>query len=85
MRTAPEPRAPDFFFPQMDARETPLRDWRPAFLDDLYVAFTNASAFSPTDAMPLSVRVKSLMLIESIASFLTVGLVAARAVNILNM
>jgi hypothetical protein len=84
MRTAPEPRAPDFLFPQMDARETPLRDWRPAFLDYLYVAFTNASAFSPTDAMPLSVRVKSLMLIESIASFLTVGLVAARAVNILN-
>jgi hypothetical protein len=50
-----------------------------------YVAFTKASAFSPTDAMPLSVRIKSLMLIESIASFLTVGLVAARAVNILNM
>jgi len=49
------------------------------------VAFTNASAFSPTDAMPLSVRIKTLMLIQSIASFLTVGVVAARAVNILNM
>jgi hypothetical protein len=58
-----------------------LRAWRPAFLDYLYVAFTNASAFSPTDAMPLSVRVNTLMLIESISSFLTVGLVAARAVN----
>jgi uncharacterized membrane protein len=54
-------------------------------LDYLYVSFTNASTFSPADAMPLSVRIKSLMLIESIASFLTVGLVAARAVNILNM
>ncbi len=85
MRTAHEPRAPDFLFPQMDAREPSLRGWRPAFLDYLYVSFTNASAFSPTDAMPLSVRIKSLMLIESIASFLTVGLVAARAVNILNM
>jgi hypothetical protein len=85
VRTAPEPRAPDFLFPQMGARESSLRGWRPAFLDYLYVAFTNASAFSPTDAMPLSVRIKSLMLIESIASFLTVGLVAARAVNILNM
>jgi hypothetical protein len=84
MRTAPEPHAPDFLFPQMDAQERSLRAWRPAFLDYLYVAFTNASAFSPTDAMPLSVRVKTLMLIESIASFLTVGLVAARAVNILN-
>lgn len=85
MRTAPEPRAPDFLFPQMGAPESSPRGWRPAFLDYLYVAFTNASAFSPTDAMPLSVRIKSLMLIESIASFLTVGLVAARAVNILNM
>jgi hypothetical protein len=84
MRTAPELRTPDFLFPQMDAREPSLRGWRPAFLDYLYVAFTNASAFSPTDAMPLSVRIKSLMLIESIASFVTVGLVAARAVNILN-
>lgn len=85
MRTAPEPRRPDFLFPQMDARESSLQGWRPAFVDYLYVAFTNASAFSPTDAMPLSVRIKSLMLIESIASFLTVGLVAARTVNILNM
>jgi hypothetical protein len=85
MRSAPEPSAADFLFPQMDAREPSLRGWRPAFLDYLYVAFTNASAFSPTDAMPLSVRVKTLMLIEAIASFLTVGVVAARAVNILNM
>jgi uncharacterized membrane protein len=85
MRTTSEPRAPDFLFPQMDAEERSLRSWRPAFLDYLYVAFTNASAFSPTDAMPLSVRMKCLMLIEAIASFLTVGLVAARAVNILNM
>jgi hypothetical protein len=84
MRTAPEPHAPDFLLPQMGAPESSPRGWRPAFLDYLYVAFTNASAFSPTDAMPLSVRIKGLMLIESIASFLTVGLVAARAVNILN-
>jgi hypothetical protein len=84
MRSAPEPRQPDFLFPQMGAPESSPRGWRPAFLDYLYVAFTNASAFSPTDAMPLSVRIKTLMLIESIASFLTVGLVAARAVNILN-
>ena len=68
----------------MGAPESSPRGWRPAFLDYLYVAFTNASAFSPTDAMPLTVRIKALMLIEAIASFLTVGLVAARAVNILN-
>ncbi|MDQ6776920.1 MAG: hypothetical protein M3071_12055 [Actinomycetota bacterium] len=85
MRTASEPRAPDFLFPQMGAPDPSLKGWRPAFLDYLYVAFTNASAFSPTDAMPLSVRVETLMLIQAIASFLTVGVVAARAVNILNM
>jgi len=83
IRTKSEPQAPDFLFPQMTVPELPLGDWRPGFLDYLYVAFTNASAFSPTDAMPLSIRVKSLMLVEAMASFLTVGLIAARAVNIL--
>ncbi|MGA8745016.1 MAG: hypothetical protein WB507_04030 [Solirubrobacterales bacterium] len=83
LRTAPEPREPDFLFPQMGVPDLPFQDWRPGFVDYLYVAFTNASAFSPTDAMPLSVRVKALMLAEAMASFMTVGLIAARAVNIL--
>jgi uncharacterized membrane protein len=83
LRTKSEPQVPDFLFPQMTVPELPLGDWRPGFMDYLYVAFTNASAFSPTDAMPLTVRVKSLMLVEAMASFLTVGLIAARAVNIL--
>jgi uncharacterized membrane protein len=83
IRTKSESQIPDFLFPQMTVPELPLGDWRPGFMDYLYVAFTNASAFSPTDAMPLSVRVKSLMLVEAMASFLTVGLIAARAVNIL--
>lgn len=83
IRTKTEASAPDFLFPQMTVPELPLGDWRPGFMDYLYVAFTNASAFSPTDAMPLSVRMKSLMLVEAMASFLTVGLIAARAVNIL--
>jgi hypothetical protein len=83
IRTKSESSTPDFLFPQMTVPELPLGDWRPGFMDYLYVAFTNASAFSPTDAMPLSVRVKSLMLVEAMASFLTVGLIAARAVNIL--
>jgi hypothetical protein len=83
MRTAREPRPPDLLFPQMDPARPSAGPWRPAFGDYLYVAFTNATAFSPTDAMPLTVRVKGLMAIEAIASFLTVGVVAARAVNIL--
>ena len=63
----PRARTPDFLFPRMGAPKSSPRGWRPAFLDYLYVSFTNASAFSPTDAMPLSVRIKTLMLIESIA------------------
>lgn len=57
--------------------------WAPTFTDYLYVSFTNATAFSPTDTMPLSVRAKLLMLVQSAASLITIALVAARAVNIL--
>jgi hypothetical protein len=51
--------------------------------DYAYVSFTNALAFSPTDAMPLTHRAKWLMLVESAASSMTVLVIAARAVNIL--
>lgn len=74
---------PDFLFPQMtDSRYAP-NNWAPSFLDYLYVSFTNASAFSPTDTMPLSRWAKFLMLVQSTVSLMTVGLVIARAVNIL--
>jgi uncharacterized membrane protein len=74
---------PDFLFPQMtDPRYAP-NHWAPSFFDYLYTSFTNASAFSPTDVMPLSRWAKFLMLIQSTVSLLTVGLVIARAVNIL--
>jgi hypothetical protein len=56
--------------------------WHPRLLDYIYVSFTNAIAFSPTDAMPLSRTAKMLMMFESAISGLTVLLVAARAVNI---
>lgn len=72
----------DFLFPQMTMRET--KDWSPGFTDYLYLSFTNATAFSPTDTMPLSERAKLLMMAESGISLLTLALVAARAVNILN-
>jgi uncharacterized membrane protein len=58
-------------------------DWEPAFFDYLYVSYTNATAFSPTDTMPLSRWAKLLMLTQSAISLVTVGLVVARAVNIL--
>ncbi|MEU8591725.1 hypothetical protein AB0C59_32765 [Streptomyces sp. NPDC048664] len=74
---------PDFLFPQMQAQDLVSRDWEPAFLDYLYVSYTNATAFSPTDTMPLSRWAKLLMLMQSAVSIMTVGLVVARAVNIM--
>ncbi len=73
----------DFLFPQMATPHVADADWRPQFTDYLYVAFTNATAFSPTDAMPLSRWAKFAMMLESAISLVTVVLVIARAVNVL--
>lgn len=78
-----EERDPDFLFPQMATPELRQPDWMPAFVDYLYLSFTNATAFSPTDTMPLTPWSKVLMLAESLASITTVVMVAGRAVNIL--
>ncbi len=75
---------PDFQFPQMMGNLVGGENWTPGFIDYFFVSFTNATAFSPTDAMPLTARIKLLFIIESTASLLTVGLVTARAVNILS-
>ena len=74
---------PDFQFVQMTSPELAPPDWEPAFADYLYLAFTNASAFSPTDVMPLSRWAKLAMTLQSGISIVTVALVVARAVNIL--
>jgi uncharacterized membrane protein len=83
MRAAGHDGAPDFLFPQMsDDRIEPIY-WRPQFLDYLYVSLTNATAFSPTDTMPLTPMAKSIMGIQSLVSLVTIGLIVSRAVNIL--
>lgn len=74
---------PDFLFPQMQTPDLVSGDWEPTFFDYLYVSYTNATAFSPTDTMPLSRWAKLLMLTQSAISLVTVGLVVARAVNVL--
>lgn len=76
-------RSPDFLFPQMATPKVAPAGWTPGFVDYLYLAFTNATAFSPTDTMPLSPLSKVLMLLQSLVSLIVVALVAARAVNIL--
>jgi hypothetical protein len=75
--------APDFLFPQMTDPHLGGLDWRAGYIDYLYTSFTNASAFSPTDTMPLSATAKVAMLIQATASLVTIGMVLARAVNIL--
>ena len=82
----PIAKLPDFLFPQMQMKAAdggPLR-WHARFVDYLYVSFTNATAFSPTDTLPLTPWAKLLMLVQALVSLLTVALVAARAVNILS-
>jgi len=74
---------PDFQFPQMENPNLAPKDWEPFFVDYLYLSFTNALAFSPTDVMPLSRWAKLTMLAQSGVSILLVLLVIARAVNIL--
>lgn len=81
-RMRPDAPFPDFQFPQMENPQLAPQNWRPHFLDYMYVSFTNSIAFSPTDAMPLSRWAKLLMLFESSLSSLVILLVAARAVNI---
>lgn len=82
-RAAGHDGSPSFLFPQMTDDEIHPPGWRPQLVDYLYVSLTNAAAFSPTDTMPLSQGAKSLMGIQSLVSLVTIGLVFARAVNIL--
>ena len=75
---------PDFLFPQMTDPGYSPADWTPTYFDYLFTSYTNASAFSPTDVMPLTRWAKMLMMMQSATSLITVGLVIARAVNILH-
>ena len=74
---------PDFQFPQMENPELAPKDWEPLFVDYLYLSFTNATAFSPTDVLPLTRWAKLTMMVQSAVSLTTVALVIARAVNTL--
>jgi hypothetical protein len=74
---------PDWLFPQTGAAEDVPPDWQPTFVDYLFLGFTTATAFSPTDAMPLTSRAKILMMCESTISLVTIVVVASRAINIL--
>jgi uncharacterized membrane protein len=80
----------DFLFPQMQLTIAsggtsqcidPL--WKPQFFDYLYLSFTNSTAFSPADVMPLSRWAKALMSLEALISLITVAIVLARTVSLI--
>ena len=71
----------DFAFTQQMSPELAPPGWRPVFLDYLHLGFTTATAFSPTDVMPLTLRAKYAMVVQSTVALALIGLVVARAVN----
>ncbi len=77
------PEIPDFAFPEQLNPQVAAPNWRPEYFDYLYLAFTDATAFSPTDVMPLARWAKLAMTVQAVCSIMILGLVIARAVNIL--
>jgi uncharacterized membrane protein len=77
------PEFPHLAFPEQLNPVVAPPGWRPLFFDYLYLGFTNATAFSPTDVMPLARWAKAAMTVQAVASLVILGLVIARAVNIL--
>jgi hypothetical protein len=71
----------DFAFVQHLNPELGQPRWRPVFLDYLHLGFTNATAFSPTDVMPLTHRAKFTMVVQATVALSLLGLIVARAVN----
>ncbi len=74
---------PDFQFPQTATEGLSPPNWQPRFPDHLYLSYTNVVAFSPTDTLPLTIRVKGLMALQSIISLGVLVVVLARVINIL--
>lgn len=78
-----KPPYPDFDFPAMDESAPVPPDWRPGIVDYLFLGFTTSTAFSPTEAMPMTARAKVLVMLQSCISLITIAIVAARTINIL--
>jgi hypothetical protein len=74
---------PDWLFPEKGVPEEVPPNWRPSYIDYLFLGYCTATAFSPTETYPLTSRAKMVMMLESTISLLTIVVVAARAINIL--
>ena len=80
---ASDNRAWEFLFPQRASKLPNYEQWAPKYLDYVYLSFTTALAFSPTDVLPLTRRAKMLMLLQSTASVITLTCIVGSAINIL--
>jgi hypothetical protein len=74
---------PDWLFPEAATPEEAPPDWQPLFPDYLFLGYNTATAFSPTDALPLTRRAKMLMMLESTISLLTLVIIVSHAINVL--
>lgn len=79
VRASHSPGEPDFLYPQ----QAQVTTWRPGIIDYLFTAYTNIIAFSPTDTMPLTHRVKVLFTIQSATAVLTIVVTLSRAINLI--
>lgn len=82
VRLSDRRRSPDWLFPQADLGDG-LPPWQPTFVDYLFLAYTTATAFSPTDVAPLTARAKLMLMAQSLISLATILVVVSRAINIL--
>ncbi|MBV9332593.1 MAG: hypothetical protein JO146_01160 [Candidatus Eremiobacteraeota bacterium] len=82
-RLSGKAKYPDFVFPAMEDEEHVAPGWGPEIVDYLFLGFTTSTAFSPTEAMPMTGRAKLLMIVQSSISLITIAIVAARTINIL--
>ena len=80
-RAAGSATAPSFAFPENATPELAPDGWQPRYHDYLYLSFTNATAFSPTDTLPVQAWAKMAMFAESVLSLITAIMVIARAIN----
>jgi hypothetical protein len=81
-RHSNRPEPPDLLFPQMASGLDAWRDWKPSFIDYVFLAFNTSTAFSPTDTLVMSKRAKLLMMTQASISLVIIAVIAARAINI---
>lgn len=73
----------DLLFPQYQSKIPGWENWKPHFLDYIYFSFFTSTGFSPADTLPLTKRIKTIMMIEAAISLVIIGMVAARAISLI--